>query len=76
MVGADVMTVAQYYAYLNTTYANDAATRGQLAGIAYRFGQYTAEGHNATVARNQGKIGKRGDLLTAKGEDTNYGGLT
>ena len=70
------MTTAQYYAYLNATYPNDAATRGQLAGIAYRYQQYVNEGFNATVARNQGKFGKRGDLLTAKGEDTNYGGLT
>ena len=70
------MTTAQYYAYLNSTYPNDAATRGQLAGIAYRFQQYIDEGHSSTVARNQGKFGKRGDLLTAKGEDTNYGGLT
>ena len=70
------MTTAQYYAYLNSTYANDAATRGQLAGIAYRFQQYLGEGHSATVARNQGKFGNRGSLLTAKGEDTNYGGLT
>jgi hypothetical protein len=29
------MTTAAYYAYLNSTYANDAATRGQLAGVAY-----------------------------------------
>lgn len=70
------MTVAQYYAYLNSTYANDAATRGQLAGVAYRFGQYAGEGFNATVARNQAKVGKRGELVTAKGEDTNIGGLT
>lgn len=70
------MTTAQYYAYLNTTYAGDSATRGELAGIAYRYQQYVSEGHSATVARNQGKFGKRGDLLTAKGEDTNYGGLT
>ena len=71
------MTVAQYYAYLNTTYPNDAATRGQLAGVAYRFGQYTAEGFSATAARNQGKHdSKKAALLTAKGEDTNYGGLT
>jgi len=70
------MTVAQYYAYLNSTYPNDAATRGQLAGIAHRFGRYQAEGFTATVARNQGKFGRRGELLTAKGEDTNYGGLT
>jgi hypothetical protein len=71
------VTVAQYYAYLNTTYPNDAATRGQLAGAAYRFGQYTAEGFSATVARNNGKADKRkADLLTARGEDTNYGGLT
>jgi len=70
------VNVAAYYAYLNSTYANDSATRGQLAGIAYRFNQYQSEGHSATVARNQGKFGKRGDLLTAKGEDTNYGGLT
>ena len=71
------MTVAQYYAYLQTTYPNDAATRGQLAGIAYRFNQYQSEGHSATVARNQGKFdSRRAALLTAKGEDTNYGGLT
>lgn len=70
------MTVAQYYAYLQSTYANDAATRGQLAGAAYRFQQYVSEGFSATTARNQGKFGKRGDLITAKGEDTNYGGLT
>jgi len=70
------MTTAQYYAYLQTTYPNDASTRGQLAGIVYRYQQYLGEGHNSTVARNQGKFGKRGDLLTAKGEDTNYGGLT
>ena len=70
------MTVAQYYAYLNSTYPNDAATRGLLAGAAYRFQQYVNEGHSAIVARNQGKFGKRGDLITAKGEDTNYGGLT
>ena len=70
------MTVAQFYAYLNTTYASDASTRGQLAGIVYRYQQYLGEGHNSTVARNQGKFGKRGDLLAAKGEDTNYGGLT
>ena len=71
------MTVAQYYAYLQTTYPNDAATRGQLAGIAYRYQQYLNEGHSATVARNQGKFsGQRAALLTAKGEDTNYGGLT
>jgi hypothetical protein len=70
------VTVAQFYAHLNSTYANDAATRGQLAGMAYRYQQYLGEGHSATVARNQGKFGRRGDLLTAKGEDTNYGGLT
>lgn len=70
------MTTAQYYAYLQTTYPNDAATRGQLAGIAYRYAQYVNEGYNATTARNQGKFGKRGDLLAVKGEDTNYGGLT
>ena len=70
------MNVAAYYAYLNSTYANDAATRGQLAGIAYRFQQYLDEGHSSTVARNQGKFGTRGGLLSAKGEDTNYGGLT
>ena len=70
------MTTAQYYAYLNSTYPNDAATRGQLAGIAYRFQQYLNEGHNATVARNQGKFGSRASFITAKGEDTNYGGLT
>jgi len=71
------MTVAQYYAYLNTTYSNDAATRGQLAGVAYRFQQYLSEGHNATTARNQGKHDpKKAALLAAKGEDTNYGGLT
>ena len=71
------MTTAQYYAYLNSTYPNDAATRGQLAGIAYRFQQYIDEGHSATVARNQGKFdSRRAALLTAKGEDTNYGGLT
>jgi len=71
------LTTAQYYAYLNATYPNDAATRGQLAGMAYRFQDYLSNGHNSTVARNQGKIGKqRADLLTAKGEDTNYGGLT
>ena len=71
------MTLAQYYAYLNSTYPNDAATRGQLAGIAYRYQQYLSEGHSASVARNQGKFDKRRtDLLAAKGEDTNYGGLT
>ena len=71
------MNVAAYYAYLNSTYAGDAATRGQLAGIAYRFNQYQSEGHSATVARNQGKFdSRRAALLTAKGEDTNYGGLT
>ena len=70
------MTVAQYYAYLNSTYANDAATRGRLAGAAYRFQQYTAEGHGAAVARNQGKFGARASFITARGEDTNYGGLT
>lgn len=71
------MTTAQYYAYLNSTYANDAATRGQLAGIAYRYQQYINDGHSATVARNQGKFdSRRAALLTAKGEDTNYGGLT
>lgn len=70
------MTTAQYYAYLNSTYANDAATRGQLAGVAYRFRQYLDEGHGATVARSQGKFGRRGELLTARNEDTNYGGLT
>lgn len=71
------MTTAQYYAYLNSTYANDAATRGQLAGIAYRYQQYINDGHSAAVARNQGKFdSRRAALLTAKGEDTNYGGLT
>jgi len=71
------VNVPAYYAYLNSTYANDAATRGQLAGIAYRFQQYLDEGHSSTVARNQGKFGnQRAGLLTAKGEDTNYGGLT
>lgn len=71
------MTVAQYYAYLQATYPNDAATRGELAGATYRFAQYTAEGFNATVARNQGKHDpKKAALLAAKGEDTNYGGLT
>jgi hypothetical protein len=70
------VTTAAYYAYLNSTYANDASTRGQLAGIAYRFQQYQNEGFSAVAARGQGKFGKRGDLLTAKGEDTNYGGLT
>jgi hypothetical protein len=71
------MTTAQYYTYLNTTYPNDAATRGELAGAAYRFQQYMDEGFGATVARNQGKMNpKRAALLTAKGEDTNYGGLT
>jgi len=71
------VNVAAYYAYLNSTYANDAATRGQLAGIAFRFQQYIDEGHSATVARNQGKFdARRAALLTAKGEDTNYGGLT
>ena len=71
------MTVAQYYTYLNTTYPNDAATRGELAGAAYRFGQYTAEGYNATTARAMGKLNpKRSAMMTAKGEDTNYGGLT
>ena len=71
------MNVAAYYTYLNSTYAGDAATRGQLAGAAYRFGQYTSEGFSATVARNQGKHDPRkAALLTAKGEDTNYGGLT
>lgn len=71
------MNVAAYYAYLQTQYANDAATRGELAGAAYRFGQYTAEGFNATTARNMGKLNpRRAALITAKGEDTNYGGLT
>jgi hypothetical protein len=44
--------------------------------VAYRFQQYQNEGFSAAAARGQGKFGKRGDLLTAKGEDTNYGGLT
>jgi hypothetical protein len=70
------MTVAQYYAYLNSTYPNDAAKRGELAGIAYRFGQYQAEGFSATVARGQGQFGKRAERLAALNEATNYGGLT
>jgi len=70
------VTVAQYYAYLNSTYPNDAATRGELAGAAYRFQQYVNEGHSATVARNQGKFGNRASFIASKGEDTNYGGLT
>ena len=71
------MNVAAYYAYLQATYANDAATRGELAGAAYRFAQYTNEGFNATTARAMGKINpKRAASMTAKGEDTYYGGLT
>ena len=71
------MNVAAYFAYLNSTYANDAATRGELAGAAYRFQQYTNEGFNATTARTMGKLNpRRAQLMTAKGEDTNYGGLT
>jgi hypothetical protein len=70
------MTVAQYYAYLNSTYPNDAARRGELAGVAYRFKQYLDEGHSSTVARAQGQFGKRADRLAALNEATNYGGLT
>jgi hypothetical protein len=70
------VTAAQYYAYLNSTYAGDSATRGQLAGVAYRFQQYLSEGFSATHARNQGQFGKRADLIAAKNEATNIGGLT
>ena len=71
------MNTAQYYSYLQTTYANDAFTRGELAGAAYRRQQYINEGFSAGVAGNQGKMNpRRAALITAKGEDTNYGGLT
>jgi hypothetical protein len=69
------MTVAQYYAYLNSTYANDAATRGQLAGVAYRFQQYVNEGFDPVRARAQAQAGKEA-LIAAKNEATNIGGLT
>jgi hypothetical protein len=70
------VTVAAFYAYLNSTYANDAAKRGELAGIAYRFQQYQGEGFSASVARGQGQFGRRAERLAALGEATNYGGLT
>jgi hypothetical protein len=70
------VTVAQFYAYLNSTYPNDAAKRGELAGIAYRFQQYQGEGFSATVARAQGQFGKRAERVAAFNEGTNIGGLT
>jgi len=70
------VNVAQYYAYLNSTYPNNALARGELAGIAYRYQQYLNEGHSATVARNQGQFGGRDKKLQARNETSNYGGLT
>jgi len=70
------MTLAQYYAYLNTTYPNDAIKRGELAGMAYRFGLYQTEGFPATTARNQAQFGKRAERAGAMNESSNIGGLT
>jgi hypothetical protein len=71
------VTVDQYFAYLNATYPNDAAKRGQLAGAAYRVKQYQSEGYPIATARNQGKFNPRYvALLSSSGELTAFDALT
>jgi hypothetical protein len=71
------VTVDQYFTYLNTTYPNDALTRGQLAGAAYRVKQYQADGYPIATARTQGKFNPvHVAKLTAKGELAAFDALT